>query len=198
MFICILIFKVLGWQVNTSLFISSMSHSTRCHGTCHSNWRSTHIRSRSGGLPYVRRSHATRAGWWLQREWSSWLRYMNTVVARLESRITPFLGDIHCHMTHKKFFPTSGGYISIHVCCTMHGCYCTGGGLRVYDISIRAGIFKHSIYYALSFLDLNFEFDVWYTMHYLISFWTLISHVTCIVQYASLNFWSGLEFLNIQ
>ncbi len=49
-----------------------------------------------------------------------------------------------------------------------------GGGLRVYDISIRAGIFRHSIYYALSFLDLNFEiflyglefFNIQYTMHY--------------------------------
>jgi hypothetical protein len=55
------------------------------------------------------------------------------------------------------------------------------GGLRVYDISIRAGIFRHSIYYALSILDLDFEiflyglefFDVQYTMHYLIWISTL-------------------------
>ncbi len=128
---------------------------------------------------------------------------MNTVVARLESRITPFLGDIHCHMTHKKFFPTSGGYISIHVCCTMHGCYCTGG-------DCESTIFL----YGLEFLNIQ------YTMHY--PFWistlSLMCDILCISEFliragifkhsiihalykSDLDFeifLYGLEFLNIQ
>jgi hypothetical protein len=75
----------------------------------------------------------------------------------------------------------------------MHGCYCTGGGLRVYDISIRAGIFKHSIYYALSFLDLNFEiflyglefFDIEQYITYLIWFSTLMCDILCIISFRS-------------
>jgi len=78
--------------------------------------------------------------------------------------------------------------------------------LRVYDISIRAGIFKHSIYYALSFLDLNFDITCHMYCSICISEFLIragiFKHSIIHALYKSdLDFeifLYGLEFLNIQ